>query len=253
MIIDIPSKTCFQQLRTLWQEAFGDTDEFLDKFEKNAFDTNRARCVFQNGAPVCALYWFDCYCNGNRIAYLYAIATAKKHRNQGYCSKLMKNTHEHLTNNGYDGAILVPGNRSLFKFYEKFGYKTCSYVKNFHCAASEDTVNIREIGVDEYKSLRRTMLPENAVIQEYENLNFLQSIANFYTGDGFLIAAKKNNNILHVTEFLGNENIASKILKSLDCDKGIFRTVGNDTPFAMYLPLSENGSIVPSYFALAFD
>ena len=37
MIIKPPSKEEIPQLRTLWQEAFGDSDAFLDIFFSNAF------------------------------------------------------------------------------------------------------------------------------------------------------------------------------------------------------------------------
>ena len=253
MIIASPTRADIKELRKLWQEAFGDTEEFLDAFEKTAFSTDRARCIVHNGEVVCALYWFDCSCNGQRIAYLYAIATAKKLRGQGLCSALMKNTHEHLRASCYDGAILVPGSSDLFRFYERLGYKTCSFVKNFNCTAASHPTAIRKIGVDEYKALRRKALPENAVIQECENLEFLQTMAELYAGDSFLIAARKSKNVLHVSELLGDESIAPMITKALDCHEGVFRTVGNETPFAMYFPLSEKGSVAPSYFVLAFD
>ena len=48
--------------------------------------------------------------SNHRIAYIYAVATAKKFQRKGICHKLMEETHKDLSAYGYEGAILVPGN-----------------------------------------------------------------------------------------------------------------------------------------------
>ena len=60
MIIDHPTTTQIPQLRSLWKEAFGDSDAFLDIFFQRAFSPQRCCCVTQGDAVVAALYWFDC-------------------------------------------------------------------------------------------------------------------------------------------------------------------------------------------------
>lgn len=40
MNIDAPFTSQFSDLRNLWQEAFGDTEEFLNAFEATAFSAN---------------------------------------------------------------------------------------------------------------------------------------------------------------------------------------------------------------------
>ena len=86
MIIDQPTAAQQRQLRALWQEAFGDSDEYLDIFFGTAFSPNRCRCVAIEGKVVAALYWLDCACRGRKLAYIYAVATAKTHRGQGIAS-----------------------------------------------------------------------------------------------------------------------------------------------------------------------
>ena len=56
MIIKQPAKEQIPQLRKLWQEAFGDTDAFLDIFFSAAFDAERCRCVMTQGQVAAALY-----------------------------------------------------------------------------------------------------------------------------------------------------------------------------------------------------
>ena len=61
-------------LRTLWQEAFGDTEEFIDGYFCTAFSPARCRCMVINKKVAAALYWMDVTYKGQRFAYLYALA-----------------------------------------------------------------------------------------------------------------------------------------------------------------------------------
>lgn len=253
MTIDAPQKEHLPALRRLWKEAFGDTEEFLHNFERTAFHVDRCRNVTVDGETIAALYWFDCSYRDRRIAYLYAIATAKARRGQGLCRQLMKNTHQHLKTLGYEGAILVPGSKELFEFYNKIGYQTCSYIAEFCCSASTREVALRTIDKTEYTRLRRQFLPIDGVVQEGENLEFLQTMANFYVGDGFLLAARGEGDTLYGTELLGDRSVAPAIVKGLGYAKGNFRTPGTERPFAMYHPLCDSPLAPPSYFGLAFD
>jgi predicted N-acetyltransferase YhbS len=253
MIIDAPTAAHREALRALWQEAFGDTDEFLDSFENAAFSPDRCRCISEGDEILAALYWFDCSLHGHRLAYLYAVATSEKHRGHGLCRTLMENTHAHLAALGYAAALLVPGEPSLFDFYEKLGYRICTHVDERSCTASNTGTDVREIGAEEYAALRRDLLPPNSVLQEKENLAFLAETASFYAGDRFLLAAERKGELLRGLEILGDTERAPSILVALGCKEGTFRTPGNQKPFAMCYPLGKDTLPSPLYFGLAFD
>lgn len=253
MTITVPHKTHIPALRSLWQEAFGDTEEFLNAFFITAFHVDRCRCITLDEKLAAALYWFDCRHMGKRIAYLYAVATAKAYRRQGICHKLMKDTHLHLTKLGYEGTILVPGNSALFELYESMGYHTCSYIREFCCLGEANQISLRRIDKDEYARLRWQLLPPGGVVQEYENLDFLQTQVAFYAGSDFLLASREEAGTFYGVELLGNQAHAPGILHALGYEKGIFRTPGKDIPFAMHCPLGESTLPPPAYFGLAFD
>lgn len=253
MNIDTPLNSRLPALRSLWHEAFGDTDEFLNTFFTTAFSANRCRCVTANDDVAAALYWFDCTHDDRRIAYIYAVATAKAYRGQGICHKLMDNTHQHLTGLGYEGAILVPGSKELFRLYEGMGYQTCSHIREFSCTAAAEDIQLRPIDTAEFAERRKKLLPKGGVLQENENLDFLQAQAKFYAGTDFLLAAREEEDSVCGVELLGDETAAPGIVRTLGYSKGKFRTPGEGSPFAMYYPLGNSKLPPPSYFGLAFD
>lgn len=240
-------------LRSLWKEAFGDTDDFLDSFFSTAFSYKQGLAAFIDNDLAGALYIFECEFRSQKIAYIYAVATAKKHRNKGVCRQLLSYTHAFLKKQGYIAAILVPGNKDLFTFYEKLGYKTCTFLDKFEASQGEKTTDIKEIDVYEYMKLRRKFLPANSVIQEKENIPFLKTLLTFYMGNNFILAARIQKNTLIAAEFLGIRDMAPPILSSLNLDYGVFRTFGCSTPFAMGYNLIENALPDKLYFAFAFD
>lgn len=253
MIIDAPNRSQIPELRSLWQEAFDDTEEVIDDFGRTAFHTDRCRCAVMDGKVAAALYWFDCLHMGRRIAYVYAVATAKAYRERGIGHELMEDTHRHLGKLGYEGVILVPGSKELFLYYEGMGYQTCSTIREFSCDASVKEVSPRRIDKEEYACLRRQMLPQGGVVQENENLDFLQTQDRLYAGPGFLLAAEKEGDRLVGVELLGDETKAPGIVSALGCVRGTFRVPGEGRPFAMYRSLNESAFPAPTYFGLAFD
>ena len=253
MIIDSPKQDQIPELCTLWREAFGDGEDFFNIFLDTAYSAERCRCLTIDGSVAAALYWLDCEYESKKIAYLYAIATKKGFRGRGLCRALMDDTHEHLRIRGYSAAILVPSEPSLFGFYEKTGYKTCSSIGEFSCRAADKSIVLTQIDKHEYATLRPAYLPPKSVIQEGENLDFLAAQAKLYKGESFLLAASEQDSELSALELLGDLSYAPEIVRALGCKTGNFRTVGSSRPFAMYLPLTDENEAPPSYLGFAFD
>lgn len=249
MTIDTPSD--MQALRRLWKQAFGDSESFLDSFFSTGYAHDRCRQISIGNQLAAALYWFDCSFAGKPVAYLYAVATDTVFQRQGLCRSLMADTHRHLQRLGYVAAILVPGTPSLFHFYKKIGYRTCSYMDTFTCHAGA-AVPLQPINAAEYAVLRRRYLPSEGVVQEGPLLAFLQTQSSFYAGLDFVCCASLDGDVLTVPELLGNSAAAPGITAALQARLGHFRTPGNAVPFAMYYPLSDSAE-PPDYFGLALD
>ena len=249
MRIDYPQENQLNDLKKLWQEAFGDESAYVDCFYDTAFSPDRCRCVTVEDQLAGGLYWLDCRCHDVPMAYLYAVATDKKFRNQGICHALMEDTHRLLKELGYAGAILVPGEESLFQFYAAMGYETCGGMIQFTCKA-EDPIPLQEISAMEYAQLRRERLPAGGVIQEGENLAFLSRLVKFYRAESCIFCAGVNDDRLFCLELLGDSQLAGAITGALGAASGTFRIPGAEA-FAMYRGFSATPA--PSYFAFSFD
>ncbi len=252
MKIDHPVPKQYKQLVSLWQEAFGDTEEFIDGFFCTAFSPARCRCMSTARKVHAALYWMDVRLGEQRYAYIYAVAVAKNHRGKGLGTQLLADAQAHLAFRGYDGILLVPQTEELRAMYEKLGYATCTTVSEFPAQAGTEPVKLQRIDREEYAKLRLPMLPVGTGVEDEENISFLETMAFFYRGENLLLAAHASNGKLWCPEYLGDPAAAPGVLKALNCTEGHFRTPGQGFPFAMFLPLTKEATS-PTHLALAFD
>lgn len=251
MIIDRPHAADISALRQLWQQAFGDTDAFLDGFFQTGFSPNRCRCIKQDGQLAAALYWFDCRWEGKKLAYLYAVATNEYFRGQGLCRALMEDTHRHLKMLGYAGAVLVPGNKGLFALYKKLGYTPFCRMQTITIAAGEQPADIHPVSEDTYNLLRQQMLPASSVIQEQQTLDFAATFCQFYRGETALMCLSREDNTLYFQEYLGDSNLLPGIVKALGGQKGVVCLPGG-SPIAMYHSLTHDKEM-PAYLGIPLN
>lgn len=252
MNFEHPGHEQIPQLVRLWKQAFGEYNGFWELFVETAFLPDHCRCITEAGQPIAGLYWFDCSCDNDKIAYVYAVVTDPRYRGKGLCRKLMADVHALLKRQGYASVMLVPADAGLREMYRKLGYEDCTSIGEISCTAGEAAAEIRSITADEYAALRRKFLPKNGVLQEGLNLTFLAAQARLFAGENFLLAAYLENEVLHGMELLGNVDAAPGILRALGCESGIFQVPGGEKPFAMIHQLTEN-AVIPTYFGFSFD
>lgn len=238
--------------KDLFFEAFEDSDDFLSRFEKIAFSPERCHYIKDGETVISALYWFDCESSSGNLAYIYGVATRKSHRGRGLCKRLFEETHKILKERDYKGALLVPAEDSLYPFYERLGYRVATFISEKTVTSSEGATHLYPLDKYDYSVHRRNYLPEGSVAEGKEALDFLASYAEFYRGDDFLAVVERRDGKLRITELLGNSGKAPEIVSTLGFDTAVLRTPGNDRPFAMFYPLTEDAPDL-SYFGLALD
>lgn len=251
MTVDMPRTPQIPQLRSLWRQAFGDSEAFLDGFFATGFDHRRCRCVTWNDRVAAALYWFDCTWKGKKLAYIYAVATDGDFRGMGFCRKLMEDTHRHLQKMGYYGAILVPGSRELFDLYEKLGYRGCCPRRLEAFSAGPAPENVRQITAEEYAEKRRLLLPEGGVLQEGATLSYLATFASFFEGENCLFCGSGKEGFFF-QEFLGDAQALPGVLAAMESPTAVVPCPGDGQDSAMYFPLTYDETL-PAYFGLALN
>ena len=236
-----------EKLKQLWKTVFGDTDAFLEAFFSIAYSPDRCRYLMEDGAVVSALYWFDCEYEGGKLAYIYAVATDPNHRGKGLASRLMMQTHAHLKELGYAGAVLKPA-KGLFPFYEQLGYLPSGYIRRFTANAG-NPIPVKELSCAEFSQMRRKFLPKNGVRQEGLTLEFLHSFAHFYASEDALVCASPQEGVIF--EYLGNPTSAPGILKTLGIADAEIPTIGQEIPYTIFYPL--NCTKTPGYLGITLE
>lgn len=230
--------------KALWSAAFGD-DGWIDSFFRTAFQAENTMAIFRDGQLAAGLAWMQTSCQGRKLAYLYAVATAPEYRHQGLCRELMTSAQEALAARGYDGSVLVPADDGLRRMYAAMGYRNFGGVENLTLPAGVP-VPLREVTPQEYAALRRNYLPQGGIVQENGAIEYLAESAKLYAGNGFLLAATEDEPM----ELLGDASQAAGTLGALGKPEGTFRLPG-PSPFAMFRPICDD-SWTPAYFGLDF-
>ncbi len=152
----------FPDLVPLWQEAFGDSREFIEGFlTAHAEEDNRILCRFRDGKTVTMASLFPLLPEapaenegpaeneefveneapaengkhtdggedinlGNHAVYVYALATHSSVRGQGFGREMLM----HLKDLGYSGILIQPEQNGVDDWYRRLGFRDLS-VKRF--------------------------------------------------------------------------------------------------------------------------
>jgi predicted N-acetyltransferase YhbS len=225
MIIRKPTAEDQPQLSAIWQEAFGDSPEDVENFYETAFSCDRA-LLAQEQNPVACIYWIDAQIDGQKIAYLYALAVEKTYRSQGVGKTLLQEALETLKGEGYKAAILVPGEESLYTYYEKAGFTAFGKTEKTTVTKKTPGLPVKKITPDAYFAKRQELAP--AVTWGEEAVSYLGKLCDLYAGNDWLLALGREE----VQEFIGNAESLPHILYTLNIEKTYVLAPG-ENPCAM--------------------
>lgn len=117
----------------LWNEAFGDCEKEIRFFLDSCYKPQNTVIYEADGEIVSMLFLLegDMHINGTDYPsyYLYAACTMKKFRGRGIMAQLLDYAKKTAAGRGKSFICLRPGEKSLFDFYEKFGYKSVFKIK----------------------------------------------------------------------------------------------------------------------------
>ena len=212
MIIRKPTPKDLPRLSFLWQEAFGEDQEDVERFYETAFSCDRALLV-QEQNPVAGIYWIDAQIAGHKVAYLYAFAVDKTCRSKGIGKTLLAKTLETLKGEGYKAAVLVPGEESLYSYYQKADFAPFGKTEKVTVEKKAPGLPVKKITPDAYLAKRQGLAP--AVVWGEEAVSYLGKLCDLYAGEDWLLATGREG----VQEFIGNTQDLPHILYTLNIEK----------------------------------
>lgn len=112
------------QTRQLWQLSFpSDSADFLDLYFAQRYTTERNVTQRHNAQVLAAAqvlpFRFNFAGKPIQVGYISGLCTHPDHRGKGLGSKVMRESHRKMWNEGQLISFLIPGNEKLRKWYEK--------------------------------------------------------------------------------------------------------------------------------------
>ncbi len=113
-----------RQMRTLWEEVFGDGRTEIDTFLMHRTDPDMSLAREVGGKVAAMLHIVPMRSDeGLRLAYIYAVATAEEHRNRGLASSLLEEALGKIKDSGkFDAAMLIPSSEASRRLYARHGF-----------------------------------------------------------------------------------------------------------------------------------
>ena len=158
---DIPA------LRALWAQAFGDSEEYIDRAFSRLSLPEKACVLTLSGKIVSAMYIIET--NGAEAedgksvpaCYLYALATAPEYRRRGYGAHVASAAADMAFDLGFDIAMLATAGERLFPFYEHIGFSTCGSHDEISLSLPQRELPCAELSPlepEDYSSRREALL-----------------------------------------------------------------------------------------------
>ncbi|RNC29092.1 MAG: hypothetical protein AWM53_01012 [Candidatus Dichloromethanomonas elyunquensis] len=128
--------------KEIWKLSFGDKDKYIDFYYANRYKEEETILLEYNGNILAMLTLMpvktivpDSGCFDSVM--IYAMATHPNYWNQGFASRVMEFSDQHLSSANKAFSVLVPQGKSLFNFYRKHGYQEAFYIRENLLALEE--------------------------------------------------------------------------------------------------------------------
>ena len=110
-------------VKALWQEAFGDGDDFVDPFLVRYYSRRRMLAAERGGTLASMLHLLPFASELGRTTYVFGVATAAAFRGRGLATELLRRAETLCRERGDDALVLIPDGEGLREFYARLGYE----------------------------------------------------------------------------------------------------------------------------------
>lgn len=283
MIFRLSNRNDIPGIIKLWNEAFGDSEKEIRFFLDNKYIPENTLIIEENGETASLLFLLDgnMKINGSIYPsyYLYAACTDNRFRGRGFMAYLLKKANETANSRNKDFICLMPGEKSLFDFYEKHGYKTVFNKKVLTIIRKNCNINSLSDNSDNicFEELRNNAFSRFDYFEwDNSSIEFASAHNKMYHGatlsmcNGYVLYSV-NNDVCTVKEFAFTEEDFDYglqiLLNSVNCEiikinlPSQYKTEIGETeicPSAMIYPLNPTAenvadSLKNAYLGLTLD
>ena len=111
-----------RDVRRLWIEAFGDSEEFVEQFLASCYDPENLFAHREQGRVVSMVHLLPFRsAEGDALYYIYGVATDPEWRGRGFATELMLRALRRAESEGR-AVVLIPSGEDVKPLYESLGF-----------------------------------------------------------------------------------------------------------------------------------
>jgi len=176
-VIRHPSDGDLPELTSLWQEAFGDSQEETSFYFQYRHRHGNMLVKELDGGIAGMLSMLPVTLTAPGLSlpgrYVFAVATKREQRGQGVSTELLHAAHETMRREGAAVSLLVPADAGLFHFYRKRGYQDQFFINEFSIKAKEilpmpAAGEARRCTAEEYTFLRSAVFSQSRLFVKWD-------------------------------------------------------------------------------------
>lgn len=264
------------QLKRLWREVFGNSEETIDGFFRTLYTPGMAQVYSHEGEIVSAAYvlklgdfvsegrWTPC-------KVIYAYGTREGMRGRGYGGRVLSAAIEEATRSGL--GVICPAEPSLFPYYERYGFKPVfgAMVRDCTDVGLPLSGSATHVSIRGYAALREELLHGREHIDyDIRVIEYQEQLCNHSGGGLFYLVAGNVRCCAAVEVEEGRAlirellvpsgsiyNAAALAARAVSCPRFSYRTPlrqgDTPTPFAMLHTESVMTASGSAWFGFAFD
>ena len=254
------------KVKSLWQEVFEDTDDYILRFINHFGIENGYVCETNNEivAMAFALPTILSFPEQLPALYVYACATKSQYRKQGIMQNLLTFIFEEACNKHLTGVFLRPANENTASYYRKLGFEDFFYRNQIVFNRKETKENakgiVKFITPEVYYKKRLQKLEKYCFVNWNEPFfRFLYETESQFCGlENAIFSFQNHDNEIIVDELLGDfpESYVANFL---------FETYADATKIKFYLPGNDiccgqikwckalNENLENGYFSFAME
>lgn len=116
----------------LWRECFNDSDQYVDMFFSEVYRDDNALLLEEDDRPISSMllqrYAMNFHGVTLSVSYICGAATARRSRDRGYMSALMRQALRESFDRGDGFCTLIPADDWLYDYYGNFSFSPVFYV-----------------------------------------------------------------------------------------------------------------------------